>query len=190
MSKELLEMAMNLSSALRVASVGVSLTGSVATAQIIDLPPRRPGLWELSMKVEKPSRMAPISTRMCIDAATDREAMDFALRMSKSNCARHDVRKTGAIWVIDAECTFGPIKSATKTTIAGDFQSAVTIRMEGTTEGGFAGEQGPQPTLITQTATWKAADCGDLKPGEMGMAGGIKFNIKQLKSLPGLTGAK
>ena len=62
---------------------------------------------------------------MCIDAATDRELMEFGLKMSKGNCQRFDMKKAGAGWVIDAECAFGPVKNVTKTTISGDFQSTV-----------------------------------------------------------------
>jgi hypothetical protein len=153
-------------------------------AQTIDLPPRKPGLWEVTVAVEKPRRMAPITTRMCIDAATDREAMDFMLRLSKDSCQRYEMKKAGATWLIDSVCTIGPVKSAARVTIAGDFQSSVTMRVEGTTEGGFTGGTGPQPTLITQKATWKSADCGTLKPGDLGMPGGIRLNIKQLRSLP------
>ena len=64
-----------------------------------------------------------MTTRMCIDAATDREMMEFGLKMSRGSCKRFDTRRAGATWVIDAECAFGPVKSVTKTTISGDFQS-------------------------------------------------------------------
>ena len=84
--------------------------------------------------------------------------------------------------MIDADCTFGPTASKTKTVITGDFSSAYTVRTEGTMEGGS--EKGPQSTLMTQTARWKSADCPGMRPGDISMFGGIKVNIKQLKSLP------
>ena len=125
-----------------------------AAAQTIDLPPRKAGQWEVRMVTEKPASGPSMHAQMCIDAATDRDLMDFGLKMSKDSCKRYDVKRAGAAWVIDAECTFGPVKSTTKTTISGDFQSTVTVRTEGTTEGFPGAGSGPQPTLMTQTARW------------------------------------
>jgi len=155
-----------------------------ARAQTIDLPPRKSGQWEMRMVTEKPAGGPSINTKMCIDAATDRELMEFGLKMSKDSCKRYDMRKTGSGWVIDADCAFGPVKSVTKTTISGDFQSTMTVRTEGTTEGIPGAGSGPQQTLMTQTAKWTGAACTDgMKPGDISMGNGIKMNVKQIKQL-------
>lgn len=155
-----------------------------ARAQTIDLPPRKPGQWEMRMVTEKPAGGPSMTAQMCIDAATDREMMDFGLKMSKDSCKRYDMKKTGSSWVIDADCAFGPVKSVTKTTISGDFQSTVTVRTEGTTEGIPGAGSGPQQTLMTQTAKWTGAACAEgMKPGDISMGGGIKMNVKQIKQL-------
>jgi hypothetical protein len=155
-----------------------------AAAQLLDLPPRKPGQWEMRMVTEKPAGGPSITSQMCIDAATDRELMEFGLKMSKGNCQRFDMKKTGAGWVIDAACAFGPVKNVTKTTITGDFQSTVVVRMEGTMEGIPGAGSGPQPTLMTQTATWKGATCADgMKPGDVSLGNGIKMNVKQMQQL-------
>jgi hypothetical protein len=174
---------MNVSTA-SAAFVAALLIGSTAGgAQTLDLPARKPGLWETRMVTERPEGGPAITLRMCIDAATDREMMEFGLKMSRDACSRFDFRKQGSGWVIDAECAFGPVKSVTKTTIAGDFQSAVTVRIEGVTEG-IPGGGKPQPTLMTQTATWKAAACGEgMRPGDVSIGNGMKMNVKQLKEL-------
>lgn len=97
------------------------------------------------------------------------------------------MKREGKALVIDAECKFGPMKSVTRTTMSGDFQSSYTVQVEGTTEGGFAGlggGKGPQPTSMVQTARWTAAQCGNgMKPGDFTMPGGIKVNIKQMQGL-------
>ena len=172
-------------SAIYAASVVALLVGSLAAdAQSLDFPARKPGLWETRMVTEKPEGGPAITTRMCIDAATDREMMEFGLKMSRGSCKRFDTRRAGATWMIDAECAFGPVKSVTKTTISGDFQSAVTVRIEGTTEGMPGAGGWPQATLMTQTATWKAASCGDdMQPGDVSLGKGMKMNIRQLKEL-------
>jgi hypothetical protein len=152
-----------------------ALAPVVATAQSIDLPARKSGLWETRMVTEQPAGMPAITAQMCIDAATDREMMEFGLKMSKDACKRFDARKSGASWIIDAECSFGGIRTATKTTISGDFQSAMSVRIEGTT--------GAERTLMTQTATWKGPCTGDMKPGDISMGHGMKMNVRQLKRL-------
>lgn len=160
------------------------LAPSIGKAQLLELPPRKPGQWEMRMVSEKPAGGPSMTSQMCIDAATDRELMEFGLKMSKGSCSRFDMKKAGAGWVIDAECTFGPVKNVTKTTITGDFQYAITVRMEGTMQGLPGGGNEPQPTLMTQTATWKAATCTDgMKPGDVSVGNGIRMNVKQLQQL-------
>jgi Protein of unknown function (DUF3617) len=170
--------------ALFLAAAVVAMAATLAAAaQTIDLPPRKAGQWEVRMVTEKPASGPSMNAQMCIDAATDRDLMDFGLKMSKDSCKRYDVKRAGAAWVIDAECTFGPVKSVTKTTISGDFQSTVTVRTEGTTEGFPGAGSGPQPTLMTQTARWVGACADGMRPGDISMGGGIRMNVKQVKKL-------
>jgi hypothetical protein len=170
-----------------VIAAAVAAWPVAAAAQLPDLPPRRPGQWELRMVTEKPPGGPTIEAQMCIDRATDRDLMDFGLRMSKDSCKRYEVRRVGADWVIDSDCVFGPIKSVTKTTISGDFQSNLSVRIEGTTEGMPGKHKGPQPTLMMQTGRWLGEKCAKgMKPGDVGMPGGLKFNVKHLKALQGV----
>ena len=158
----------------------------VAAGQTLDdLPSRKPGHWELRMVTMKPGGTPDVVSQVCIDASTDRQLMEFGLRISKDLCKRYTMKRDGKALLIDAECQFGPMKSVTRTTMSGDFQSSYTVRVEGTTEGGFpgmGGAKGPQPTSMVQTAKWTAAQCGDgMKPGDFTMPGGI--NIKQMQGL-------
>ena len=84
---------------------------------------------------EKPTGAPSMDTEVCLDAATDRELMEFGLRMSKDVCTRFDMKRAGTNLVIDSECSFGPVSSTTRTTMSGDFQSTYTIRIEGKTDG-------------------------------------------------------
>lgn len=170
--------------ALFLAAAGAAMVASLpAHAQSLDLPARKPGQWELRIVAEKPAGTPGMDAQMCLDAATDRDLMEFGLKMSKDSCKRYDIRRAGGAWVIDAECALGPIKSATKTTISGDFQSAVSLRIEGTAEGLPGGGKGPQATLMTQTARWVGACADGMRPGDIAMAGGLKVNVKKIKRL-------
>jgi hypothetical protein len=162
------------------------------SAQTINLPPRKPGLWEVSTTIERPKHGAPaektkampsISAQMCLDTSTDRDLMDYTLKFTEGKCRSLTSKRDGRSIIIDADCTFGGRATKSKTVITGDFQSAYTIRTEGTMEGG---SNGPQAMLTTQTATWKSADCPGMKPGDISLFGGVKMNINQLKALSGL----
>ncbi len=162
------------------ALMALALSPLGAAAQVMDFPARKPGLWETRMVSEQPAGMPAITAQMCIDPATDREMMEFGLKMSKDACKRFDMKRAGGTWTIDAECAFGGMKSTTKTTISGDFQSSMSVRIEGTMDGMGAG---PQKTLMTQTATWKGPCTDGMKPGDISMGQGIKMNVRQLKKL-------
>jgi Protein of unknown function (DUF3617) len=159
-------------------------TPLAAGAQTLDLPPRRAGLWEIAMSVDKAKGQA-VTTTMCLDAATDRELMDHGLKLAGGRCRNFTSRRQGRSYVIEADCKVGGAKSKTTTVITGDFDKAYTLRMEGTLDGATGGGK-PQQMLMTQTATWKSADCPGMKPGDMTMPGGLKVNVKQIKALSGL----
>lgn len=147
-------------------------------AQTLDLPPRKTGLWEINM--ESSGGLPSMTTRMCIDAATDREMMDYALKQTGRDC-KTALRREGSTYTIDTDCTVGGAAVKSKTVISGDFKSAYIARIEGTIEGMPGGGKGSQPIRMTQTAKWKSADCPGMKPGDISMLGGIKINIKQMK---------
>lgn len=157
-------------------------TAGAAAAQEVSLPSRKPGLWEIVTVTQKPDKVPKVSVRVCIDAATDRELMEFGLKMSKDTCSRYDARGKGANWTIEAECAMGPVKSVTRTRIGGDFQSRVNISIDGTVTG-MPGSNGPQPTQMSQEGRWISADCPGLKPGDMLLEGGTKINVKDMRQL-------
>jgi hypothetical protein len=169
-------------------AIVVSLAGALpAAAQTsADFPSRRAGHWEIRVVTEKPNGAPALDTQVCIDAATDRELMEFGLRFSKDACSRFDIKRAGQTTVIDSQCTFGPVSSKLRTVMSGDFQTTFTVRIEGTTDGMplQGGGKGPQETLIVQTGRWTAAACPDgMKPGDFTLPGGMRFNIKQAKQL-------
>jgi hypothetical protein len=168
-----------LPAALTVAAAAVPLA---LGAEALDLPPRKPGLWELSTKIEKPQTTPPLIAQMCLDAATDRDLMNYTLKLTDSACTKLTSKRDGKALTIEADCSIAGRTSKMKTVIVGDFQSAYTMRIEGTTDG----RKGPQAMLSTQTATWKSATCLDMKPGDISLFGGVKMNINQLKALSGL----
>jgi hypothetical protein len=168
--------------ALLLAAAALAAPAAV-DAQTLDLPPRKAGLWEIATTVEKPKGAPAFTAKVCINAATDRELMDYGLKLTGNSCKSVTTRRDRESLIIDTDCTVGGKAARSHTVITGDLQSAYTLRLEGTMDGG---SKGPQATVMTQAATWKSADCPGMKPGDMTMFGGIKVNIKQLKALSGL----
>jgi hypothetical protein len=152
-------------------------------AQTLELPQRKAGLWEITMTVERPQGMPAMTTKMCVDPATDREMMDYALKMTGTCKSLTSKRETKGL-VIESDCTFAGKRTRSRTVLAGDFQSGYTSRTEGTMDDGDGKK--PRATVVTQTATWKSADCPGMKPGDVTMFGGVKLNIKQIKAMSGL----
>lgn len=164
-----------------------ALAGPLAvSAQTLDLPTRKAGLWEIAMTMEKPKAMPAFTSQVCLDAATDREMMDYGLKLTGGKCRSLTSKRQGQSYVIDADCTVAGSASRSRIVMTGDFGSAYTVRVEGTVEGGPGAEKGPQQMLMTQKGTWKGAECPGMKPGDMTLLGGMKVNIKQLKALSGL----
>ena len=163
---------------LTAVALGMPLTVS---AQTLDLPSRKAGLWEITMAIEKSKGLPAFTSRICLDPATDRVLMDHGLKLAAGRCRNLAPRRQGQSYVIDADCKVGGTASKTRIVITGDFDSAYTLRME--SPGADKGAQGP---LMTQTAAWKGADCPGMKPGDMTLPGGLKVNVKQLKALSGL----
>jgi Protein of unknown function (DUF3617) len=161
-------------------------TPLIAGAQTVDLPARKAGLWEVTTTLEKPKGVPAFTSKMCLNSATDRDLLDYGLKLTAGKCRSLTAERQGQSYVIEADCTVAGAASKTKTVITGDFGSAYTLRMEGTVEGATGGGKGPQPSLMTQTANWKSAECPGMKPGDMTMPGGLKVNVKQLKALSGL----
>jgi hypothetical protein len=101
------------------------------------LPPRRPGQWEVERAYGVPGAPAdvPGGSRsppdlLCIDPATDRSTMEAGLMLLKGSliCTANDIERVGDEWVLDDTCDLGSLKTTTKITISGDFQSTIVLR--------------------------------------------------------------
>lgn len=161
---------------MRLAAAALALlAASPALAQTVELPQRRPGLWEIRMNV---SGRGDMEVQHCIDAATDREMMQAGLNANREMCSRFEMRREGAGYVMETTCQFGPMRSSSRAVFTGDFQTGYSMQMTGTTEGGGAGRT---DTNLTQTARWVSAECRNgLQPGDMLLPGGMRVNVREM----------
>jgi hypothetical protein len=150
-----------------------AFTPTVHAAEL-DIPARKAGEWEIVMSLAGKTKMPAMTMRMCLDAKTDAEMMKAGLSLSKDRCSRQEMSRDGDTITIDSACSFGPMKTTSHIVVSGDFQSAYTVKVASSIEGGPAAM--PKKSEMTQTARWLGATCDGLKPGEMTMPNGMKID--------------
>jgi hypothetical protein len=164
---------------LLLASLGCA---APAAADDLNLPARKPGLWQMSMNIAGHAMV----TKQCVDAATDKEMMQSAFAKSGQKCATLANSRSGNTITIDSTCTLsGGMTTKTHATISGDFQSEYTIDAVTDMTGGPA--QMPKHSEMKQDVKWAGACPAGMKPGDMQMpgmpgmpAGMPPINLKQL----------
>ena len=153
--------------------LAVSFAGPAAA---IDLPTRKPGLWEIKMVLEN-SAVAPPAMQHCIDAATDK-LLHEKFSVGQESCSKHDISRSGSTFVIDSSCKFGNMATTTHAVFEGDFDSAYTVNVSTTLDGGVKKN-------MTMQAKWLGPCKPDQKPGDIEMPGGMKMNILDMPKTPG-----
>jgi len=153
--------------------LAVSFAGPAAA---IDLPTRKAGLWEIKMVLEN-SQVAPPAMQHCIDAATDK-LLHEKFSVGQESCSKHDISRSGSTFVIDSSCKFGNMATTTHAVFEGDFDSAYTVNVSTTLDGGVKKN-------MTMQAKWLGPCKPDQKPGDIEMPGGMKMNILDMPKPPG-----
>ncbi len=166
---------------------GIACTG--AQARAVDLPPRKPGLWEVTLHLPD-KRIPPQVTKVCTDAATDARLFKFALNMASGKCNRTDIQRSGDVVTMELECKPGEttIKSHIVMTFASD--SAYKIDAQTHFEPPIMGRG---ESHVTQDARWAGPCPADMQPGDMIGPHGVKTNLNALAHLtrsPARTGPR
>lgn len=163
-------------------SLAVSLAASDAAA--LDLPARKPGLWEMSMIFEG-RQLPPMVSQHCIDAETDKMMNAMGSQMSKDMCEQKDIRQVGTTLVVDSVCKFGGGTSTSHSVMSGDFNSAYTVDVETKREGGSAmmGPSGPGGVSKMHIASkWLGPCKAGQRPGDMSLPNGMTVNIRDMQN--------
>jgi len=159
-------------------------------AAALDLPARKPGLWQKTMKYEGAgSPSPPQSSQQCIDAATDKEMNAYSSTMSREMCSKQDTQKVGEKIIVDGTCQIGAMSITTHAEYSGSFDSAFTINTDAITTGGPAPINGKSNTITE--AKWMGPCKPDQEPGDIIMpvgnkpGGTMKINIRDvMKRVP------
>src|SRR3972149_5237811 len=120
------------------AVIAAAILGAVfaaAPAFAIDMPARKAGLWELKMEFEGRQMPAQVM-RQCTDATTDKM---MNLNFGGSNeqaCSKQDIKNAGGTITIDSVCKFGEATTTSHAVVTGSFDSAYTVKVSSTRQGG------------------------------------------------------
>jgi hypothetical protein len=153
------------------------------SAFALDLPARKPGLWEVSMSFDG-RNLPPQITQQCLDAETDKMLNVMGNQMGGEICQKQDIKQSGSAIVVDAVCEIAGMKVTTHSEMTGDFNSAYTVKATSTTEGRanpIAGADGAMHMTIG--AKWTGACAADQKPGDIVMSNGMKMNVREMQAL-------
>ena len=147
------------------------------TAHAIDLPIRKPGLWE--MKMLPSGQMPGMTMQHCTDEAADKRMSDAFMPVAKDICSKNETQKTANGYVTDSVCTVAGITSTTHAEIVGDFNSGYSVKT--TSQSQNAPKNMPRDSAIAVEAKWLGACTAGQKPGDIMMPGGMKMNIRDLE---------
>jgi hypothetical protein len=151
---------------------------SAGSAAALDLPSRKAGLWEIKTMHDNP-QMPPQVMQHCIDAATDK-AMNDKLGGGQDMCSKQQIRKSGNALVAESSCKFGATAATTRAVYEGDFNSAYTVKVTATQEGGPARPQMRGTNNFVIEAKWKGPCNAGQRPGDVVMSNGTKINVLEL----------
>jgi len=112
-------------------------------AAALDLPARKPGLWEIKMTMEGRNIAMP-SSQHCIDAETDK-LMNAIGNARQEMCSKRDVQKVGSTIVVDSVCKVGEATTTSHAVVSGDFNSAYTVKVN-------SSARGPRDRVCRRTA--------------------------------------
>lgn len=164
----------------------VSLFAAPALAQ--DLPARKPGLWDIKTSVE--GRSLPVKdVRHCVDQSTDK-MMNTALGLASwQACSKKDVQKSGNTTTIDSVCKVNGVTNTSHMVITGSFDSAYTVTIASTSEGGekIKGMPKGESHVAIEAQYLGPCEAGQ-KPGDIIIGNSLKLNIQNMPQLGDLLG--
>lgn len=103
--------------------VAASVALAALPAQSLELPKRKPGLWEIKTTSEG---APPLVMQQCTDEAFEAQMQKTALEFAKM-CSKNDMKREGNTITGNAECKVGSINTTTRTLATGDFTSAYKV---------------------------------------------------------------
>ena len=170
---------------IRLAGLLALVTVPAAANAELEMPTRKPGLWEISMSTVGVPSGGKYEMKQCIDESTDAKllkgGMDMASQMGMQ-CTKNDMHKdSDQKYSGDSECSFNGVQTKTTTVFSGDFDKAYTGEIKTSYTPAMMG-------ITSSVTTLQAKHAGkcpkDMKPGDMLLPGGMKMNVNDVPAAP------
>jgi hypothetical protein len=159
----------------------VTLLSCASPAMALDMPARKPGLWELTMDFV--GRKIPKQVmRQCIDAASDKLMNSNFGGSTQQSCSKQDMKNSGGTITVDSVCSFGAATITSHAVVTGSFDSAYTVNVNSTRKGGLPGAPTGETHMMI-AAKWLGPCAADQRPGDMVMSNGMKVNVLELQKM-------
>src|SRR5262245_2573856 len=170
-----------------LAATGALLTlsiwlGGASPAGAVELPIRKPGLWEIKIKLT--GGAAPTAMmRHCTDESTDRQMSTMFNPLAPQPCTKSEVQKRDDRFTIDSVCRIDNKSIATHSDVTGDVNANYSVVTETKTQDEPDSE--PAVSSMTLEGHYVGSCKWGQKPGDVVMAGGLKVNVKEMDKYRG-----
>lgn len=150
-------------------------------ANAVELPARKPGLWDLKMTFEG-RNLPPQNMQHCVDAATDKLMNANFGGMARQACSKQDMKTVGDVITIDSVCKYSNVETTSHAVITGRFDQAYTVKVTSTRTGGPTPASASPETHLTIEAKWLGSCKPGQKPGDIIMGNGMKMNVLEMRT--------
>lgn len=145
-----------------------------------DMPKRKSGLWELSMKTD--AAAAPMHMQQCVDEKSDDLMRQQGEKQGQAKCSKNTYTKVGNRIVSETVCQFGQTTATTKAVFTGDFTTAYRGEIHSSYSPPMHGMKESNQTL---DAKWLGPCKPGQKPGDMVIPGmGTMNPAEMMKNMP------
>lgn len=159
-------------------AVGLSALSGAAGADETRLPERKAGLWELHTVMDEGLGPKDQTLTLCVDADMERNTVEASNAEHAKQCSKYEITRDGEKTVVDMSCQYASRHVKSRTEMTGDFQSALSVKIESTTSGEHNGQTVAVKRTITQTGKYLAEACGDLAGGEAMGSDGTRVMVQ------------
>ncbi len=158
--------------------LGLAAATLALSAVAADMPKRKPGLWEISMRMEGAPNMGPM--QQCIDKNTD-NIMQQKAKEHKQDCSVMDIKPSGNKVTIHSVCKMEGSTATTDGVFEGSFDSSY----KGTMKTRFSPPMhGMSESNMTQEARWLGPCKPGQKPGDVIMPNMGSINLHEMMKDP------
>jgi len=145
-----------------------------------DMPKRKSGLWELSMKMD--ASPALMRMQQCVDEKSDDLMQQQGEQQSQTKCSKNAFSKSGNRVITESICKFGETTATTKAVFTGDFTTTYRGEIHSSYNPPMHGMKESNQTI---DAKWLGPCKTGQKPGDVMMPGMGKMNpADRMKNLP------